>query len=72
MASADRSEYEDNDENLPGRQAVRKMKEMLESEQNRLLRSAIALDDSNGDRPMTVRQLPDRHTQGHVRGKLDV
>lgn len=44
MDSTDRSEHEDNYENLPGRQAVKKIKEMMELAQNCLFCSAIALD----------------------------
>jgi general stress protein 26 len=59
MNSIDRNQPEDNYEDLQGPDAVKKIKEMVEQAENCFFCSAIATGDSNGDRPMNVRQVDD-------------
>lgn len=59
MDSIDRNQGEDNREDLQGPQAVRKIKEMVEQAENCFFCSAVRAGDSNGDRPMNVRQVDD-------------
>jgi general stress protein 26 len=49
----------DNYEDLRGREAVSKIKEMVEQAENCFFCSAITTGDSSGDRPMNVRQVDD-------------
>ena len=59
MNSIDRNQPEDNYEDLQGTEAVKKIKEMVEHAENCFFCSVIATGDSNGDRPMNVRQVDD-------------
>ncbi len=59
MNSIDRSQPEDNREDLQGPDAVEKIKEMVEQAENCFFCSAVAVGESNGDRPMNVRQVDD-------------
>jgi general stress protein 26 len=59
MDSIDKNQREDNRADLQGQEAVKKIKEMVEQAQNCFFCSAIATGDSNGDRPMNVRQVDD-------------
>ena len=59
MDSINRNQPEDNREGLRGQEAVYKIKEMVEDAENCFFCSAIATGDSNGDRPMNVRQVDD-------------
>ncbi|HEU4745974.1 MAG TPA: pyridoxamine 5'-phosphate oxidase family protein [Anaerolineales bacterium] len=59
MDSINRNQPEDNREDLRGQEAVYKIKEMVEDAENCFFCSAIATGDSNGDRPMNVRQVDD-------------
>ena len=59
MNSIDRNQPEDNREDLRGPEAVQKIKEMVEQAENCFFCSALATGDSNGDRPMNVRQVDD-------------
>jgi general stress protein 26 len=60
MDSIDRNQREDNYEDLRGQKAVEKIKEMAEQAQNCFFCSAVATGESNGDRPMNVRQVDDQ------------
>ena len=59
MNSIDRNQAEENREDLQGPQAVRKIKDMVEQAENCFFCSAVGAGDSNGDRPMNVRQVDD-------------
>lgn len=59
MDSIDRNQPEDNREDLQGGEAVQKIKEMVKGAENCWFCSAIATGESNGDRPMNVRQVDD-------------
>ena len=59
MDSINRNQPEDNREDLRGQEAVKKIKEMVEHAENCFFCSAVATGDSNGDRPMNVRQVDD-------------
>ena len=59
MNSTDRNQPEDNREDLQGPDAVEKIKEMVEQAENCFFCSAVAVGESNGDRPMNVRQVDD-------------
>ena len=59
MNSIDRNQPEDNRENLQGRDAVKKIKEMVEQAENCFFCSAVVRGESSGDRPMNVRQVDD-------------
>ena len=59
MNSIDRNQPEDNREDLQGPEAVEKIKEMVEQAENCFFCSAVAVGESNGDRPMNVRQVDD-------------
>ena len=59
MNSIDRNQPEDNREDLQGQEAVKKIKEMVEQAENCFFCSAVATGESNGDRPMNVRQVDD-------------
>ncbi|HEX5836939.1 MAG TPA: pyridoxamine 5'-phosphate oxidase family protein, partial [Anaerolineales bacterium] len=59
MNSIDRNQPEDNREDLQGPDAVEKIKEMVKQAENCFFCSAVAVGESNGDRPMNVRQVDD-------------
>jgi general stress protein 26 len=59
MNSIDRNQPEDNREDLQGTEAVEKIKEMVKQAENCFFCSAVASGESNGDRPMNVRQVDD-------------
>lgn len=59
MDSINRNQPEDNREDLLGQEAVKKIKEMVEHAENCFFCSTVATGDSNGDRPMNVRQVDD-------------
>ena len=59
MNSIDRNQPEGNREDLQGQDAVEKIKEMVEQAENCFFCSAVAVGESNGDRPMNVRQVDD-------------
>ena len=59
MNSIDRNQPEDNREDLQGQEAVEKIKEMVKQAENCFFCSAVAVGESNGDRPMNVRQVDD-------------
>jgi general stress protein 26 len=59
MNSIDRNQPEDNYEDLHGPDAVKKIKEMVEQAENCFFCSAVSTGESNGDRPMNVRQVDD-------------
>lgn len=59
MSSIDRNQPEDNYEDLHGQDAVKKIKEMVKQAENCFFCSAIPTGESNGDRPMNVRQVDD-------------
>jgi general stress protein 26 len=59
MDSINRNQPEDNREDLQGQEAVEKIKEMVKQTENCWFCSAIATGESNGDRPMNVRQVDD-------------
>lgn len=59
MNSIDRNQPENNREDLQGQDAVEKIKEMVEQAENCFFCSAVAVGESNGDRPMNVRQVDD-------------
>jgi general stress protein 26 len=60
MDSIDRNQREDNRADLQGQEAVKKVQEMVKQAQNCFFCSAVATGDSNGDRPMNVRQVDDQ------------
>ena len=57
--SIDRNQPEDNYEDLQGQEAVTKIKEMVEQAENCFFCSGVVSGESNGDRPMNVRQVDD-------------
>jgi general stress protein 26 len=59
MSSIDRNQPEDNYEELHGQDAVKKIKEMVKQAENCFFCSTIPTGESNGDRPMNVRQVDD-------------
>jgi general stress protein 26 len=59
MDSNNMGQREDNYEDLRGQEAVNKIKEMVEQAENCFFCSAVATGESNGDRPMNVRQVDD-------------
>jgi general stress protein 26 len=59
MNSIDKNQQEDNYEDLRGREAVEKIKEMAEQAENCFFCSAVITGESNGDRPMNVRKVDD-------------
>lgn len=59
MDSINRNQPEDNREDLQGQEAVKKIKDMVKQTENCWFCSAVAAGDSNGDRPMNVRQVDD-------------
>ena len=59
MDSINRNQPEDNREDLLGQEAVKKIQEMVEHAQNCFFCSAVPTGESNGDRPMNVRQVDD-------------
>lgn len=59
MDSINRNQPEDNREDLQGLDAIRKIKEMVEQAENCFFCSAVITGESNGDRPMNVRQVDD-------------
>ena len=59
MDSIDRNQPEDNREDLQGQEAVQKIKEMVKHAENCWFCSTVATGESNGDRPMNVRQVDD-------------
>lgn len=59
MDVKDTNPREDNYEDLRGQEAVKKIKEVVEEAENCFFCSAVAAGDSNGDRPMNVRQVDD-------------
>lgn len=59
MDSINRNQPEDNREDLLGQEALEKVKEMVKQAENCFFCSAVATGDSNGDRPMNVRQVDD-------------
>ena len=59
MDSINRNQPEDNREDLQGQEAVKKIKDMVEQAEHCWFCSAVAVGESNGDRPMNVRQVDD-------------
>ena len=59
MDSINKDQPEDNREDLRGQESVKKIQDMVEDAENCFFCSAIATGDSNGDRPMNVRQVDD-------------
>ena len=59
MDSIDRNSLEDSREDLHGQEAIKKIKEMVEQAENCFFCSAVVTGESNGDRPMNVRQVDD-------------
>src|SRR5918993_1139346 len=59
MDSINRNQPEDNREDLRGKIAVKKIKEMVEQAENCFFCSTVPMGESNGDRPMNVRQVDD-------------
>jgi general stress protein 26 len=59
MDSINRIQPEDNREDLWGKDAVKKIKDMVEQAENCFFCSTVAMGESNGDRPMNVRQVDD-------------
>ena len=59
MDSINRNQAEDNREDLQGQEAVKKIKDMVKQTENCWFCSAIATGESNGDRPMNIRQVDD-------------
>ena len=57
--SVDRKQQEAGREDLQGQEAVKKIKEMVEQAENCFFCSAVVTGESNGDRPMNVRQVDD-------------
>ena len=60
MDSINKNQPEDNRDDLEGQDAVKKIKEMVEQAENCFFCSALPTGDSNGDRPMNVRQVDDQ------------
>ena len=59
MDSINKNQPEDNREDLRGQEAVKKIQEMVEHAENCFFCSAVPTGESNGDRPMNVRQVDD-------------
>ena len=59
MDSINKNQPEDNREDLRGQEAVKKIQDMVEHAENCFFCSTVATGDSNGDRPMNVRQVDD-------------
>jgi general stress protein 26 len=59
MDSINKNQPEDNREDLRGQAAVKKVQEMVEHTENCFFCSALPTGESNGDRPMNVRQVDD-------------
>jgi general stress protein 26 len=59
MDSIDRNRTEDHQEDLQGKHAIKKIKEMVEQTQTCFFCSAVVTGESNGDRPMSVMQVDD-------------
>ena len=59
MDTINKNQPEDNREDLQGQGAIQKIKEMVEQAENCFFCSAVATGESNGDRPMNVRQVDD-------------
>lgn len=59
MDSNDRNLPEDGRADLQGEEAVKKIKDMVEQAENCFFCSAVITGESNGDRPMNVRQVDD-------------
>jgi general stress protein 26 len=59
MSSINRSQPEDNYEDLQGQEAVQKIKEMVDQADNCFFCTTVSLDGSDEDRPMNVRQVDD-------------
>lgn len=57
MSSIDRNQPEDNYADLHGQDAVKKIQEMAEQAENCFFCTAVISGESNGDRPMNVRQV---------------
>ena len=59
MDSINRNQPEDNREDLGGQEAVKRIQEMAEQAENCWFCSAASTAESNGDRPMNIRQVDD-------------
>ena len=59
MDSINKNQPEDNRDDLRGQAAVKKIQEMVEHAENCFFCSALPTGESNGDRPMNVRQVDD-------------
>ena len=59
MDSINRNQPEDNREDLGGQEAVKRIQEMAEQAKNCWFCSAASTAESNGDRPMNIRQVDD-------------
>lgn len=59
MDSINRNQPEDNREDLRGQEAVKRIQEMAEQAENCWFCSAASTRESNGDRPMNIRQVDD-------------
>jgi general stress protein 26 len=57
MDAIESNRLEDNREDLQGQDAIKKIKEMVEQSENCFFCSAVVTGESNGDRPMNVRQV---------------
>lgn len=57
MDSINRNQPEDNREDLGGQEAVKRIQEMAEQAENCWFCSAASTGESNGDRPMNIRQV---------------
>jgi general stress protein 26 len=59
MDSINRNQPEENRDNLQAQEAIEKIKELVEKGQNCFFRTTPSTDQSNGARPMNVRQVDD-------------
>ena len=59
MDSINRNQPEDNLENLQGNEAIGKIRELIEKAQTCFFCTAVPTSESNGSRPMNVRQVDD-------------
>ena len=66
MDSINRNQPEDNRQDLQGQDAVQKIKDRVEEAENCWFCSAVASGESNGDRPMNVRQVDDEGNLGFL------
>lgn len=57
MDSTERNQSDENRTDLQGQDAVKKIREMVEQAENCFFCSAVITGESNGDRPMNVRQV---------------